>query len=70
MDEFSKTLIIIRVRVSTGLLSEIRSSVGEFELLLRLTTEIFDLVPDVLVNPSDFVVFPSSTRLVALLKIP
>ena len=70
MDEFSKTLIIILVRVSTGLLSEIRSSTDEFEPLLGFTTEVFDLVPEMLVNPSDFVVFPSSAKLVALLKTP
>ena len=53
------------------MLSEIISSMGLFaSLLLRLTVEIFDLTPDVLFNPREYVVFPSSVRLVALLKYP
>jgi hypothetical protein len=42
---------------------------GEFVLLLRLSAEIFDLLPDISVNPKDLV-FASSAKLVALLKVP
>jgi len=39
-------------------------------LLLRLTIGTSDLLPDILLSPRDFEVFPSSTKLVALLKVP